>query len=178
MLVKILLAVAAVLAVLIGVIVTRPPTFRVERSLLVAAPPDRVYGQIVDFHRWEGWSPWAKLDPQMKTTYQGRDGEVGASYAWLGDDKVGEGRMTITGLTPPRRVVVRLEFLKPWKATNETSFDLAEEPGGTRVAWIMKGENTFMGKAMSLFMDMDRMVGGDFEKGLAALKGLAEAAPR
>jgi hypothetical protein len=110
----------------------------------------------------------------MKTTYEGPDAAVGASYAWSGNDKVGQGRMTITGATPPRRLVIKLEFLAPWKSTNQTTFDLSEEQGGTRVAWIMEGHNDFVGKAMSLAMDMDKMVGPDFEKGLAALRRVSE----
>jgi len=177
---KVLLAVAALLLILVAVVATRPARFRVERSLVMAAPPDALYAQVADFRRWEGWSPWAKLDPAMKTTYTGTPGEVGATYAWAGDDKVGEGRMTILELHPPGQVKVKLEFLKPFQATNETTFDLTAEPGGTRVVWSMRGENGFIGKAMSLVMDMDRMVGADFEKGLAQLQraGQAAAAPR
>jgi uncharacterized protein YndB with AHSA1/START domain len=176
MLKKALLAVAALLILLAVFVLTRPGDFRIERSLLVAAPPERVYAQIADFHRWEGWSPWAKLDPKMRTTYSGKDGEVGAAYAWAGDDKVGEGRMTVVDLTPPRRVAIRLEFLKPFAATNETVFNLTPELGGTRVAWVMSGQNGAMGKLFALFADMDKMVGGDFEKGLASLKAQAESA--
>jgi uncharacterized protein YndB with AHSA1/START domain len=178
MLKKILIAAAAALAVLLLAVATRPATFRVERSLVVKAPPDKVYGELADFHRWEGWSPWAKLDPQMKTTYQGAEGLVGASYDWQGNDKVGQGRMTITAAAPPRQLVIRLEFLAPWKSTNQTTFDLAEAPGGTRVAWSMEGRYDFMGKAMSLFMNMDKVVGGDFERGLAALGRVAESGQR
>jgi uncharacterized protein YndB with AHSA1/START domain len=175
MLKKILVAVAVLVVALVVLVATRPGEFRVERSVLVAAPPERVFAQVSDFHAWSGWSPWAKLDPAMKTDYSGTDGQIGAAYHWVGNDKVGEGRMTITELAPPRRVAIRLEFLKPFAATNTTVFDLAQEQGGTRVAWVMSGRNDTVGKLFSLFMDMDKMVGGDFERGLAALKAQAEA---
>jgi len=175
MLKKVLLVVAALVLVLVAVVATRPGEFRVERSVVVAAPPERVYAQIADFHAWPGWSPWAKLDPAMKADYSGADGQVGAAYHWVGNDKVGEGRMTITELSPPRRLTIRLEFLKPFEATNQTVFDLTPEQGGTRVAWIMSGQNGAVGKLFALFMDMDKTVGGDFERGLAALKAQAEA---
>jgi uncharacterized protein YndB with AHSA1/START domain len=175
MLKKALLVVAGALVVLAVVIATRPAEFRIERSLVVAAPPERIYPRIADFHGWDAWSPWAKLDPKMKTTFSGKDGEVGAGYAWAGDDKVGEGRMTLTEVAPPRRVAIRLEFLKPFASTNQAVFDLTGEQGGTRVAWIMTGRNDFVGKAFSLLMNMDKMVGSDFEKGLASLKAAAES---
>jgi hypothetical protein len=177
MLKKILLVVAALVVVLLVVVATRPATYRIERSLVVGAPPETIFGHLADFHRWDAWSPWAKLDPAIKTTFQGRDGAVGASYAWTGNDKVGQGSMTIASASPPGRLVINLEFLAPFKSSCLTTFDLGPDPKGTRVTWIMEGRNDFLGKAMSIFMDMDRMVGGDFERGLAALKRVAEAPP-
>jgi uncharacterized protein YndB with AHSA1/START domain len=171
---KILLGLVAVVAVLLVVVATRPADYRVERSLVIQAPPDTLFGAVADFHAWDKWSPWAKLDPAMKTDFQGPTGEVGSSYSWTGNDKVGEGRMTITAVQPGRQVKVKLEFLKPWASTTETVFDLFPETGGTRVVWIMRGQNDFVGKAMCLFMDMDKMIGPDFERGLSQLKQGAE----
>ena len=175
MLKKILLVVAALIAVLLLVIVTRPATYQVVRQAQVAAPPAEVYARVADFHRWEGWSPWAKIDPAMKTDYTGADGAAGASYHWLGNDKVGEGRMTLTEVAPPERLVIRLEFIKPFAVVATTTFTLTPAGTGTEIAWRMEGENTFMGKAMSLFGGMDAMIGKDFEKGLGQLKQAAEA---
>jgi uncharacterized protein YndB with AHSA1/START domain len=175
MLKKILAFVVAAVALLLAVIATRPADFKVERSRTVAAPPAVVYDQIADFGRWAAWSPWAKLDPAMKATVSGAPAAVGHGYAWAGNDKVGEGRMTIAALEPGRRVDIRLEFQKPMAAENPTTFALAPEGAGTRVTWTMTGHNGFVGRAFTLFMDMDKMVGGDFERGLASLQGVAEA---
>jgi len=170
---KILLTVVALIVVavvaVVGLAATRPDQFKVERSVSMAVPPEAAYAQVVDFHAWERWSPWAKLDPTMKATYSGAPSGVGASYHWVGDDKVGEGRMTITEVAPPSRVAIRLEFLKPFAATNDTAFAFAPEGAGTRVTWTMSGKNEFLGKVMSLFVNMDQMIGRDFEKGLAQL---------
>lgn len=178
MLKKILLAIVALLVVLAAVIATRPAEFRLERSLKMAASPAVTYAQVDDFHRWEAWSPWAKLDASMKTKYEGPASGNGASYWWSGNDKVGEGRMTITGVKPAEQVTIKLEFLKPFEQTNTTIFNFKGEGEETTVSWVMEGKNNFMGKAFSLFMNMDKMVGPDFEKGLAAMKVAAEAAEK
>jgi uncharacterized protein YndB with AHSA1/START domain len=172
---KILLVAAALLAVLLLVILTRPATYSVVRKAKVAAPPAEVYARLADFHRWEAWSPWAKLDPSMRTDFSGSDGTPGASYHWIGNDKVGEGRMTVLQTSPPERVVIKLEFMKPFASVATTTFTLAPAGHGTEVAWLMEGENSFMGKAMVLVGGMDAMIGRDFEKGLAQLKAAAEA---
>jgi hypothetical protein len=172
---KILVALVGLVLVLLAVVATRPSSFRLERSARIEAPAEAVYAQVADFHRWERWSPWAKLDPQMKTSYDGPASGPGAVYAWSGNEKVGEGRMTVLGAKPGESVDIRLEFLKPWKSINSTNFTLRRESGGTRVTWAMAGENDFMAKAFSLFMDVDKVVGADFEKGLAQLKAVAEA---
>jgi hypothetical protein len=174
---KVLLAVlAAVVGVpllLLAAGATRPERYAVTRSAVVAAPPEAVYATVVDFHRWNRWSPWAGLDPNQRETITGEG--VGAVYAWAGNDKVGEGRMTMTGALKDDLVQIKLEFLKPWEQTSETTFRLAPAgPGQTRVTWAMTGEHDFVGKLFALFMDMDMMVGGDFEKGLATLKKVAE----
>jgi len=178
---KVLISIGAgvgvVVAVLLIVIATRPNTYRVERSITIAAPPEAVYAHIADFKKWEAWSPWGKLDPNMKTTYEGTPGTVGASYAWIGNKEVGEGKMTLTAVKPNERVDIKLQFIKPFESTAANGFQL--EPSGkeTKVTWFMNGEHNFMSKAMCLFMDMDSMIGKDFEKGLAAMKRVVESGP-
>jgi hypothetical protein len=175
---KILIGVAVVIVLLLLVIVTRPATYHVERSTTMAAPPENAFAQVNDFHAWAAWSPWEKLDPQMKKSFEGPPAGVGAKYAWAGNDQVGEGRMTIEKSEKPSTVGVKLEFLKPFESTSTTTFMFAPTAGGSKVTWAMDGENNFMGKAASLFMDMDKMIGADFERGLAAMKTAAESAPK
>jgi Polyketide cyclase / dehydrase and lipid transport len=175
MLRNILIAIAAALVVLLVVIATRPSTYRVSRSTTIAAPPAVVYAQIVDFHRWEAWSPWAKIDPTMKTTFTGPASGPGAAYAWSGEGKAGEGKMLITGAKPDAEVNIKLDFIKPFEATCATGFELAPSAGGTNVTWSMSGENNFMMKAFSMVHDMDSEVGKDFDKGLLQLKAVSEA---
>jgi hypothetical protein len=173
---KILLGVAALVVILVLVVLTRPATFHIERSITMAAPPENAFAQVNDFHAWPAWSPWEKLDPAMKKTFDGPATGVGAQYAWSGNDQVGEGRMTVEKSKTPSEIGIKLEFLKPFAATNQTTFTFAPAAGGSKVTWAMDGENSFMAKAASLFMDMDKLIGGDFEKGLAAMKTAAETA--
>jgi len=175
MLKKIALAAVILIAVLAIAVVTRPAEFRVSRSQSIDAPATGVYSQVADFHRWKAWSPWEKLDPSMQTEYAGEDGVPGASYAWKGDDKVGEGRMTIMDARRGQLLVIKLEFIKPFASVATTRFEFTPQGGTTQVTWTMDGHNDFVGKAFSLVMDMDKMVGGDFERGLAQLKVVAEA---
>jgi hypothetical protein len=177
MLKKILVAVIAVVAIFAIYVSTRPATYRVERSIVVQAPAAAVYGQVVDFRKWPDWSPWAHLDPAMKVDFTGPDAAPGSVYHWKGNDKVGEGRMTITGAKPDQVVDIRLEFIKPWEQSSLTEFTFAPDGAGTRVTWSMSGDQDFVGKLFSVFVDMDKMVGPDFEKGLASLKRLAEGKP-
>jgi hypothetical protein len=156
-------------------VATRPDTYHVERSATIAATDSTVYAQIADFHRWKAWSPWEHLDPNMKTTYSGPESGIGAVYAWTGNSQVGEGRMTITDAEVGRRLAIRLEFLKPWQATNACAFTLTPEGSGTRVTWSMDGRHNLVSKAMSVFTSMDAMVGKDFENGLASLKTVSES---
>jgi len=169
---------AAVIVVLLILIATRPSTYRVERHATVAAPVDVVFAKVKDFRTWEAWSPWAKLDPQMKTKVDGTPGEVGSVYTWEGNDDVGSGRMTIAAIKPNERVDIKLEFLKPFESKADNGFTV--EPAGkdTKITWFMAGENSFMGKAFSLVMDMDAMIGKDFENGLGSLKKVAEEAAK
>jgi uncharacterized protein YndB with AHSA1/START domain len=169
---KLILAVisffVAVPLLVMAVAATRPATFLVQRTIAISAPPASVYGAIVDFHRWERWSPWARLDPRQKTSMAGEG--LGAVYTWSGDDKVGAGRMTIIEAVPDSKVAIRLEFQRPFESTNETSFLVLPDGSGSRLTWLMKGTHGLVGRAMSIVMDMDAMIGPDFEKGLAALK--------
>lgn len=175
MLKKLAVGLAVVVLALAAFVASRPSTYRVERSTTIAAPAEVVFGYVSDFRRWAGWSPWEKLDPAMKKNYEGSAAGVGASYHWVGNDQVGEGRMTITESRPSEHLAIKLEFIKPWASTNTTEF--AIKPAGDHVtlSWAMSGNHDFMGKAFSLFMDMDAMIGTDFEQGLAAIKSHAEA---
>ena len=175
MLKKIALALVAAVAICAVVVAARPGQYKVARSAVVLAPAPAVYAQVADFHRWEKWSPWEKLDAGMQKVYSGTDGAPGASYAWKGNDKVGEGRMTLLDAQPGEAVAIRLEFVKPFASTCATGFRFSPQGGGTQVTWSMEGENGFLGKAFSLVLDMDKMIGGDFERGLATLKAVAEA---
>jgi hypothetical protein len=178
MLKKILIGVGAVIALLLILIALQPATFHVERSITMAAPPDAAFAQVNDFHAWKAWSPWEKLDPNMRRTHGGAPSGAGATYAWAGNDEVGEGRMTIETSTAPQNVVIKLEFLKPFEATNTTTFSFAKTAEGNKTTWAMDGNNTFIGKSMHLVMNMDKMIGPDFERGLASLKQVAEASTR
>jgi hypothetical protein len=167
---------AIVLALLAVVVATRPAKFHIERSAVVKASPAAVHAVVNDFHAWKGWSPWDKLDPAMTRTFSGPVSGKDAAYAWVGNKDVGEGKMTITDSTPDK-ITIRLEFIKPFAETNITTFTFVSSGAETKVTWAMDGENDFMGKAFSLVMDMEKMVGPDFEKGLAAMKAMAESAP-
>lgn len=165
-----------VIVVGLGVLVSlQPADFRIERSIAIAAPVAVVFGRVNDLHRWQEFSPWAKLDPTATNTFEGPSAGVGASFAWSGDDKIGQGRMTITESRPDELIQMRLEFLRPIVATNTTEFAFQPQGEATLVTWSMTGRNDFMGKAAGLMMNMDEMVGADFEKGLADLKSLSEA---
>jgi hypothetical protein len=172
---SIALAVLFLLAAALVSIGSRPERFRVERSAEIAAPADVVFGLIHDFRQWGRWSPWERIDPGMRRSFAGPVAGVGASYAWSGNGEVGEGRMTILESRPGELVSIRLEFFEPVAATNEARFELAPSGTGTRVAWSMEGRNGFVGKALSLVLDMDAMVGERFEEGLANLDAAARA---
>lgn len=149
--------------------------FVVERRESIAATPQAVFAQVGNLQSWDDWSPWSEMDPAMDKTYSGEPGEVGSSYHWQGNRKVGEGRMTITAVEPNERVEIDLHFLKPFKSQNVTEISLEPSGDGTDVTWRMTGPNTFMVKVMALIgRNMDKMVGPDFEKGLAKLKRITE----
>ena len=171
---KVLVGLAVFLIIFFGFVQMQPPQFTVERSIKIAAPASTVYANLDDFHKWEAWSPWAKLDPNMKTTYSGADKGVGATYSWTGDDKVGEGVMKITENRPDELVKIDLDFIRPFAAKNVTEFRLKPDGNQTEVTWKMSGDKNFMMKLVHLFMNMDKLVGADFEKGLTQLKAVSE----
>jgi hypothetical protein len=179
MLTKIGLAIAAVLLALVGLVALQPSDYKVARSTQIAVPPDGVFAFINDLHTWEDWSPWAKLDPAMKTTYSGAAAGPGAVYHWVSTkNDVGEGRMTITGADPPESLTIRLEFLKPFESLSETRFTIRPAGNGSQVDWVITGHTGFVEKAVTLAMGgMDKLIGPDFERGLAQLKSLAEKQP-
>jgi hypothetical protein len=142
--------------------------------LTINAPPQVVYDRISNFRRWPEWSPWEELDPNMRRTYEGNDGAVGSGYAWQGNRKAGAGAMTITALDAPKSASIDLSFLKPFKSQGVLAFDLAADGGGTKVTWTMTGVHTVMMRIMGIFVSMDKLVGKDFEKGLAKLKAVSE----
>jgi uncharacterized protein YndB with AHSA1/START domain len=170
----ILIGVAVVVAALLVLLAFRPNTFRVQRSALVNAPPEKVYAELDDFKRWPAWSPWEKKDPAMKRTFGALTSGKGATYAWEGNSEVGKGSMEITESLAPQRLALNLDFEKPFEAHNTVDFSLAPKGGGTEVTWAMQGPVPYFFRLVHLFMDMDRMVGKDFEAGLANLKAVAE----
>jgi uncharacterized protein YndB with AHSA1/START domain len=153
---------------------TKPDKFSVKRSVEIKAAPETVFRLINDFRQWPKWSPWEKLDPNLRRTLSGAESGRGSVYEWEGDKKVGAGRMEILDSVPPSRVDIKLSFLKPFKAENRTVFTITPVGGASHVLWEMTGTNNLMFKVMGMFMSMDKMVGGDFEKGLAAMKVEAE----
>ena len=155
---------------------TRPDTFRVERKLLIKAPPEKIQAEISDFHRWQAWSPYEKKDPAMKRIYSGAATGAGAIYGWEGNANVGSGRMEVTGSTP-EKITIKLDFLKPFEAHNTAEFILQAQTEGTEVTWAMEGPVPYFAKIIHIFFDMDNMVGGDFAAGLADLKTLVEKQP-
>ena len=179
---KAILGVLALIVVIIVifcvVVAMQPEDFKITRAATFNAPPEKVFEQVNDFHKWDTWSPWAKIDPAMKTTYSGASTGVGSSYSWIGNDEVGEGKMLITQSHPNDHIAIDLEFIKPFAAKNVTEFTFKPNGEKTDVTWSMTGKNNFMLKAFGLMMNMDKMVGGDFEKGLAQMKTVVETAPK
>ncbi len=171
----IILSVLAVgIVAFVAVVASRPSIFRVERSATIAAPADTVFDLVNDFHHWEQWSPWARLDPNAKMTFEGSPAGVGAIQRWEGNSKVGAGSATIIESQQDSLVKIRLEFLRPFKATNTADFVFDQQADQTRVTWTMSGKSGFMAKAFGMFFDCEKMVGKDFEKGLAQMKAVSE----
>jgi hypothetical protein len=178
MLKKILIAVAVIIVVMVVIVALQPTEFRVARSTTISAPAPAVFAQVNDFHKWQAWNPWGKIDPAMKQTYEGAPAGIGAIYTWAGNNEVGEGRMTITESRPSELIRIKMEFFKPFAGISTAEFTFKPEGNQTAVTWRMSGENNFMAKAMHLFMNMDKMIGGQFDKGLAQMKSIVEAAPK
>jgi hypothetical protein len=176
MLKKILIALAVIVIVFVVIVALQPSDFRVARTAAISVPPPAVFAQVNDFHKWEAWSPWAKLDPAAKNSFEGPSAGIGAIFKWSGNNEVGEGSMTITESRPSDLIKIKLDFTKPFEATNTTEFTFKPEGNQTMVTWSMFGTNNFIAKAFCLFNSMDKMIGGQFEKGLAQMKTVAESA--
>ena len=170
-----ILAILVIAALVVTYANTKPSTFRIERSIVIKAPASKIFALLPDFHDWAKWSPWEDLDPSMTKKYEGPTTNSGPSYSWEGNKKVGSGRMELLEAVEAKRVKIKLDFFRPFEAHNLTEITLSESNGTTAVNWAMTGANPLMSKIMGLFMDIDKMVGKDFEKGLSRIKSLTEA---
>ena len=170
----IILAILVIVALVVIYANTKPNTFRIERNIVIKAPAAKVFTLLPDFHEWTKWSPWEDMDPSMTKKYEGQAGSPGSSYSWEGNNKVGAGRMDLLEAAEAKGVKIKLEFTRPFKAQNLTEITLTESNGTTQVNWAMSGASPLMSKIMGLFIDIDKMVGKDFEKGLGRLKTLTE----
>ncbi len=175
---EVIAVIAVMLAVAIAVVLilaaTKPDSFSVTRAIDVTAPAERIFPLINDFHQWGVWSPWENKDPAMQRSYDGPASGKGAVYGWDGNKNVGSGRMEILEAPAPSKILIKLDFLKPFEAHNTAEFTMLPQGAGTRLTWIMRGPAPFMSKLMQVFMNFDQMIGKDFEIGLANLKKLAE----
>jgi hypothetical protein len=174
MIMMVAIAVAILIAALLGFAATKPNAFRVQRAAIIKASPEKVFPLINDFHTWSSWSPWENIDPAMKRSYSGVASGTGAIYEWVGNNKVGTGRMEITSTLPPSKVIIKLDFLKPMEGHNTAEFTLEPQGDSTNVTWAMYGPSQFVSKVFQVFVSMDNMLGKSFETGLANLKALAE----
>jgi uncharacterized protein YndB with AHSA1/START domain len=175
---EIIAIIAVVLAVAIAIVLilaaTRPDTFSIQRAATIKAPPEKIFAVISDFHRWGSWSPWENRDPAMQRSFSGANSGRGAVYAWDGNKNVGSGRMEILDVSVPSKIVIKLDFLKPFEAHNTAEFTMLPQGDATNLNWRMHGPATFISKLMHVFINIDSMVGKDFEAGLANLKRLTE----
>ncbi|MGZ8833008.1 MAG: SRPBCC family protein [Thermoanaerobaculia bacterium] len=171
---KIVTVVVVLVAALLIFAATKPDTLRVERTASIKAPPEKIFPLVNDFHNWSSWSPWEKRDPAMKRTYSGAAVGKGAVYEWDGNNQVGKGRMEITDTTAPSRITIKLDFMEPLEGHDIAEYTLEPQGDSTKVTWVMHGPNRFIGKVISVFISMDKMIGKDFETGLANLKIMAE----
>ena len=169
----VLAVIAGLFLLLLIVAATKPAAFRIERSMSIKAPPEKIFPLITNFHSWGGWSPWENIDPNLKRTYSGPASGKGAVYEWEGP-KAGKGRMEILDAPASSKVTIKLDFLKPFEAHNTAEFTLQSSGGTTTVTWAMFGPQAFIGKVMCVFINMDKMLGKNFEQGLASMKTLAE----
>jgi hypothetical protein len=178
MFLKVLIALVVVVAAFAAFVALQPSEYRIARSATIAAPAPEVFAQVNDFHKWEAWSPWVKLDPNAKTTFEGASAGEGAIFTWAGNREIGEGRMTLTQSRPAELITIRLDFMQPMAGTSTAEFTFKPEGDRTAVTWAMFGQNNFVSRAICLFMNQDKMLGGYFEKGLENLRAVAEAAIR
>lgn len=165
---------AAVVLLFLGYVALQPSSFHIERASIVVAPPSAVFAEVNDFRNWEAWSPWARLDPDAKATFEGPASGEGAVFHWAGNREVGEGRMTVVESRPDERIRIRVDFVKPWEGTSTSEFTFRPDGPRTIVTWAMSGEQTFVQKAVCVFFSLDKMLGAQFEKGLASLKSVVE----
>lgn len=175
---KILIALAVILVVFLVAVAMQPNDYRVTRTATMAAPVGAVFAQVNNLRKWEAWSPWAKLDPAAKNSFAGPAEGTGAVFSWAGNNQVGEGRMTITESRANEFIRFHLEFIKPMAGTSTAEWSFKAGGNQTSVTWTMFGKNDFIGKAFCLFMSMDKMIGGQFDQGLASIKSIVEAAPK
>ena len=173
-----LVIIAVILAIAIAAVLilaaTKPTTLRVQRSVSINAPPERIFSLISDFHQWVTWSPYEQKDPAMKRTYSGAERGRGAVYAWDGNKNVGSGRMEILDVSAPSKIVIKLDFFKPFEGHNTAEFTMLPQGDGTHVTWLMHGPANFMSRLIQVFINLDNMIGKDFEAGLANLKTITE----
>jgi hypothetical protein len=174
----VLVCLTVILALLQIILWARPSVFRVTRAVYIAAPPAAVFAEVEDLRRWQAWSPWAPLDPDAKRTYAGPESGPGAQFAWDGNQRIGAGKMTITGSRPGAHLEIRLQFTRPFAAENRAEFHFAADGPGTQVTWALSGRVNSVMKVMGLFMDFPAAIGGEFARGLANLKRVVEAGPR
>jgi hypothetical protein len=172
---KILGGIAVVLAGFLIFVATRPAQYHVERKVAIDAPVEIIYAELEDLRRWAAWSPWDKIDPNLKKTFQGPERGAGQSYTWQGNSEVGKGKMTIEHAEPLKHVSYKLEFIEPMEGRARADMKIAQAGDKNEVTWGIDGENNFVGKLFCVFVDMDKMLGGEFEKGLAQLKVITEA---
>ncbi|MDE2244318.1 MAG: SRPBCC family protein [Bradyrhizobium sp.] len=173
---EVITVVAVVLAIAIVLILAagKHASFNVERAITIAAPAERIFPLINDFHQWGSWSPWEKRDPAMKRSFRGPVSGAGAVYGWEGNNNVGSGRMEILEASAPSKIIIKLDFFKPFEGHNTAEFTMLPQGGTTHLSWVMRGPSSFISKLMQVFMNLDRMIGKDFEAGLANLKNLTE----
>ena len=171
---KILIALAVIVAGVLGLATTKPDSFSVQRSISIKAAPDKIYPLVSDFHRWADWSPWEALDPAMQRSHSGAPSGPGAVYSWDGNQAVGAGRMEVMAAQPPAKVTIKLDFIRPFEGHNSTHFSVVPQGDASLVTWVMTGPTPFVSKLMQVFVSMDKLIGKDFEAGLAKLKQVAE----
>ena len=171
---KILIALAVIVAGVLGLATTKPDSFSVQRSISIKAAPDKIYPLVSDFHRWADWSPWEALDPAMQRSHSGAPSGPGAVYSWDGNQAVGAGRMEVMAAQPPAKVTIKLDYIRPFEGHNSTHFSVVPQGDASLVTWVMTGPTPFVSKLMQVFVSMDKLIGKDFEAGLAKLKQVAE----